>query len=130
MVIDPLHFIVVDDDPVNNMICKKVIAHAIPLADIKTFTEPENGLAYLKTAFAESSANKSVLFLDINMPSMTGWEFLEQFELARMQNKERLSIYILSSSVNTADKEKAKANHNITGYLVKPLSVDIMRSLA
>ena len=122
-------FIVVDDDPVNNSICRKVITRIFPNADVMTFTEPETGLAYIISTFSKPNVGRAILFLDINMPTMTGWEFIERFEKFGTTIKEQLYIYVLSSSVNSVDKEKAKHNRNIVDYIEKPLSLSIVESL-
>jgi len=125
-----LRIIIVDDDPINNMICKKVIIKTIPKADIISFTEPEAGLVYLLSMFENKQAAKAILFLDINMPTITGWEFIDQLVAGGIKINVQLFIYILSSSVNPTDKEKAKINNNVVDYIEKPLSVEVVKSLA
>jgi response regulator RpfG family c-di-GMP phosphodiesterase len=121
---EPLHFIIVDDDPINNFICKKVIKGAVEDALAKDFTEPEAALRYLKTVEEES-----LILLDINMPTMTGWEFLEKYNELDEHIKKLFTIYILSSSVDLRDKEKAAANKNVKEYIVKPLSKENLASI-
>jgi len=72
-----LTYIIVDDDPFNNMLCRMIIEDALGEAEIKEFTSPEAGLLFIK----ETVKSPTILFLDINMPTMTGWEFLERYEL-------------------------------------------------
>jgi CheY-like chemotaxis protein len=74
-------FILVDDDPLNNLLLKKTIEKNCAGSDVKDFVEPELALSYIEYEFGEkSSENKITLFLDINMPTLTGWDFLEEFE--------------------------------------------------
>lgn len=115
-------FVVVDDDPINNKICKFVIRDSIPDADVISFTDPEKGLAFLRSEFSKPSVGTAILFLDINMPTMTGWEFMELYEQEDTIIKDQLSIYIMSSSVNPKDWEKAKINPNIMDFIEKPLT--------
>jgi response regulator RpfG family c-di-GMP phosphodiesterase len=122
-------FIVIDDDSISNMLCKKVIAKTIPDAEVITFTEPEKGLAYLLTTYEKPTSGNAILFLDINMPSMSGWEFMEQFKEAGETVKKKIHVYILSSSVNPLDKEKARTNPGIVEYLEKPLSALVLKSV-
>lgn len=119
-------FFVVDDDPINNKICKLIICDSIPDAEVTSFTDPETGLAFLRSEFSKSSVGTAILFLDINMPTMTGWEFLELYEQEDTIIKDRLSIYILSSSVNPKDWEKAKCNPHILDFIEKPLSEEVL----
>jgi len=122
-------FIVVDDDEVNNMICEKVITRTIPGAVVISFTKPEAGLAFILSTFCDPDAGKATLLLDINMPTMTGWEFMNRFEKAGPVVKEKIFIYILSSSVNPVDKDRAANNNDVTGYIEKPLTPEFIKTL-
>ena len=117
-------FIVIDDDPLNNTICRLTIKKALGEAEVKTFTDPVQGLEYIDQEYStpEKKATYTVLFLDINMPIMNGWEFLEKYEHLSPMVKESIKVYILSSSVDDRDIEKANANKNIVNYLAKPIT--------
>lgn len=119
-------FIVVDDDSVNNLICRKVIKHVFPEADIQTFIKPEIALTYIKTIYSTSHEKTTILFLDINMPILLGWDFLEEFDGFDANIKEQLKIYVLSSSTDQLDRERANKNKNVYDYIEKPLSKEIM----
>jgi CheY-like chemotaxis protein len=119
-------FIVVDDDSVNNLICRKVINLVFPEAEVLTFTNPEKALLYIKSNFAYSFGKRAILLLDINMPILSGWDFLEEFEDFDANIKERLKIYMLSSSTDQLDKDLANENKNVSGYIEKPINKDII----
>jgi len=123
------NYLIVDDDPVNNAISRIAIKRTLGDVVIKIFTLPEEGLAFIQNEYIESLV-PTVLFLDINMPSLTGWEFMEQFEKFSEEIKEQIRIYILSSSVDQRDKDKAKVNKYIKGFISKPLSRETILSLA
>lgn len=95
------------------------IHYVLPDIEIVDFTLPERGFDYLKSEFFNSHAASSILLLDINMPTMTGWDFLEKYEELDQRVKDQISIYILSSSVDPRDKEKAANNKYVKGYLEK-----------
>jgi CheY-like chemotaxis protein len=118
------HFIIVDDDPTNNFITKRVIKKISPHADVITFTDPEEGLDCILSTIVKPNSGEAILLLDINMPTMTGWQFIEHLEQESTVFSERLLIYILSSSVDSADKERAKANPHIIDYIMKPLRAE------
>src|ERR1700756_3900718 len=101
-----LKYVIVDDDPFNNMICSMVIEDALGEAEITAFTKPEEGLEFMK----ENVKAPTVLFLDINMPTLTGWEFLEQYAHFSDEVKMNTNIYILSSSLDRRDKDRATTN--------------------
>lgn len=121
-----LKYVIVDDDPFNNMICAMVIEDSLGQADTKAFTKPEEGLVYIR----ENVKSPTVLFLDINMPTLTGWEFLEQYRDFSEEVKTQVSIYILSSSLDHRDKAKADRNKYVKGFISKPLEFDIVASIA
>jgi len=123
------NYIIVDDDPINNIICKMQLEIALGAINIKTFELPEEGLEFIEKEFVKSPV-PTILFLDINMPSISGWEFLDQYEKFIEDVKTQIAIYILSSSVDPRDKDKATANKYIKGFLSKPLDKAIILSIA
>ena len=129
MIHDYKRFIVIDDDPINNLLCTKNIKKSVEDADVITFTEAEIGLNYIKSNFSDPNAENVVLFLDINMPTMSGWEFMEEFHNVNPEIKDHVSIYILSSSVSEVDKQKAKVDPDVIDYLEKPLLADTLKMI-
>ena len=63
------------------------------------------------------------------MPTMTGWEFIEQYEKFRGEVKKQITIYILSSSVDQRDMDKAATNQHIKGFISKPLKREAIFSV-
>jgi len=122
-------FIIVDDDDFNNVLGSLAIKEAMGENDTVTFTVPEEGLDFIRNEYI-NSLEPAILFLDINMPTLTGWEFLEQFETCCPEIKSRLHIYIVSSSVDQRDKEKAEAHKHVKGFILKPLEEETIRSVA
>lgn len=120
-------FLIVDDDPVNNLITKRALKTALGDVHVKDYTIPEDGLDHIQTAYqAEDEDQKTVLLLDINMPSMTGWEFLEKFEQFEDYIKSKFDIYILSSSVDPRDHQKASENQLVMEFIEKPLGNSVI----
>jgi CheY-like chemotaxis protein len=127
----PFQFILIDDDPMNNLICKLTIEMALDQSDIRAFVNPEVAFDYIQNDFAEHKELFALVLLDINMPIMSGWEFLELFDNLSFQIKDRVRICILSSSIDERDKERSYANKNVSDFLVKPLTdKDILRITA
>lgn len=115
-------FIVIDDDPVNNRICQIVIQKTFPDAVVQTYTEPEKALEKIAVRYNSDNANKAILLLDINMPTLNGWDVLEQFAQFPLSLIDKFRIYILSSSVDTLDKERAAGCQLVCDYIEKPLN--------
>ena len=72
-------YIIIDDDYFNNILCAIAIEDALGIADIKAFQVPEKGLAFIQDEYIISLA-PTILFLDINMHTLTGWEFMDHSE--------------------------------------------------
>jgi len=115
-------FIVIDDDPINNMICSKIIGLTVPGTDIRTFTSPEKGVDHMRALHPAGQSAFTVLFLDINMPSLSGWDVLDKVNDLNETIKSTLKIYMLSSSVDHQDREKADKHPLVMGYISKPLT--------
>ncbi len=123
------NYIIVDDDPFNNMLCRMQLEITFGEVNIDTFEIPEEALTFIESKYSED-AKPAILFLDINMPTITGWEFIEQYEKFNATVKKQISIYILSSSVDSRDKEKAGDNKFIKGFMSKPLQSEQILSIA
>ncbi len=115
-------FIVIDDDIINNMICKKIIQLTLSGVTINTFEDPSDGLRYLQTNYATGQANNVILFLDINMPAISGWDVLDRLKDFPPLFFERIQIFLISPLINEMENEKALNNKMIKGYVPKPLS--------
>lgn len=122
-------FIVVDDDFVNSLICRKIISRFFPKAEVQTFINPVKALTYIKSVYSASCGKATILFLDINMPELSGWDFLEEFEYFDMQIKEQIKIYMLSSSIDIEEIDRANKNINVQGYVEKPLKKEVMAKI-
>ena len=115
-------FIVIDDDPINNIICSKYIEIIFPSADIKAFTDPLSALEHMRSKYEEPGANKAFVFLDINMPVVSAWKVLDKFNNFPDTIKQHFKIFILSSSISGKDKQLAVQYPVVSGYIEKPLT--------
>jgi len=124
-----LKFILVDDDDLTNLIHDMTLKDALgEKVLVETFVKPEEALEFIQNTYAENS-DHTILFLDINMPGINGWEFLERYEKFSPAVKSRINIYILSSSVDPRDVRRAEENKNVLGFLSKPLSAENISSI-
>jgi len=82
----------------------------------------EAALQYLKEEIAHKNAPPDLLFLDINMPRMNGWEFLEEYEKLDKEFKSKTVVVVLTTSSNDDEGEKAKALNCISDFKTKPLT--------
>ncbi len=110
------NILLIDDDPIVNFIHKRVIGKQFPDANIIVKENGQVALDFLH----ENVENDYLVFLDINMPVMNGWEFLEALDLPG--NNFQLQIFILTSSIDQSDRKMAEESPRVSGFLTKPLS--------
>jgi CheY-like chemotaxis protein len=123
-------FMIIDDDPMNNMFCKHIIRDVMPAVETIDFLQPDKGLEYITSGYAAPDIScNTLLLLDINMPVMSGWEFLGLYDQLTDHIKKQFTVYILSSSVDPRDRSTALENKNIRGYLTKPLHASMLRNI-
>lgn len=122
-------YIVVDDDPINNMACSQTISKVISGADVTCFEYPAEGHKFIANEYS-ASQTPTILLLDIHMPSMNVWDFLDAFSHMDSYIQIQFKIYIVSSSIDPRDREKAGMNKFVTDYLPKPLSIDNIKRIA
>src|SRR5690606_23775276 len=120
-----IHFdtiFLVDDDPINNLINKRLLGKVEISENIVEFLEGEEALVQLNKIDTEESI---LIFLDINMPVLNGWEFLDKYKELHPNRSDK--IVILSSSIDYQDRFKAQEYAILSGFLEKPLTLDKIR---
>ena len=116
-------FILVDDDPFSNLLAKMVLKKSLGEVEVRDFASPELALEYIESEFeTKQSEGRTTLFLDINMPTLTGWEFIDKFETFTESIKNQFNINMLSSSVDPADIQRAKLNPLVIDFIEKPIN--------
>ena len=107
----------IDDDNVTNMLNRYYLEVHFPHLQIELFSKAKTALDDLIINAKETD----FIFLDINMPEMNGWEFLDAIAEAASLPQRFPKIYMLSSSLDPADKERAETHQFVEGFLSKPL---------
>ncbi len=115
-----LHFIVIDDSKLDCFIAEKIIQNTGRCESVKTFQQATEALAYIKELGAAAAA--TIVFVDIQMPVMNGFEFVEAFEALPEDHRKAYSMYMLSSSINENDIAKVKGYSSVKQFLNKPLT--------
>ena len=108
--------VLIDDDPINNLINKRLINKLNPSVDILEFMEVEKALVFLNNV----SGGENLILLDINMPVMNGWDFLVFY--AKIKDKRNDKIIMLSSSIDNQDRQRAMEFSYVEGFIEKPLT--------
>jgi CheY-like chemotaxis protein len=118
----------IDDDPITLMLCKMVITKALFSNEIITATNGEEALHYFNTLKQPKLSSKlsaeqpQLIFLDLNMPVMGGWEFLDSFVTEDYSDFNTTKVIVLSSTIDPEDLEKAKRYPMVIDFLSKPIT--------
>jgi CheY-like chemotaxis protein len=107
---------------VDNFINKAIISKEECITDITVTTSGFEALEFLKSLLEEPTSFPDVIFLDIRMPGMNGFEFLDEYIKLPENLKNHCKIYILSSSLDPSDSNNGKKYNVVTGHLTKPLA--------
>lgn len=118
--------LLIDDDEIVNSINKVILQHAKFAKEIVTLTFAGDAIKLLKKNASEGVL-PDVIFLDVNMPDMNGWDFIEEFEKFDLYGKTK--IIMLTSSINPRDEQRANATKQVTAFLSKPLSPELLENI-
>ena len=117
----------IDDNEIDNLINQKMIEASSITENIYTHTGAKSAIEFLKNMEKMDVADKvlpDVIFLDIDMPLMDGFQFLDEFANLTQVTRKKCRIIMLTSSINPQDFNRAKKYENVKLYLNKPLSHD------
>ena len=121
--------VLIDDDPISNLINKRIIETHFNFKTI-VFTDAAKALEQLKQwLIAEPNVLPEVIFLDIEMPDMNGWEFLDQLHTLPDTLIDKCHVIVLTSSIDFEDIEKSKTYSVVRNFISKPLTADKLRRL-
>lgn len=118
--------LLVDDDDIFNMLHGEVLKRLIPDVRIEIFKSGVEVTEYLQR---ENENDIDLIFLDIRMPVMGGFEVLDVMATMGPKHFENTRIYVLSSTLDDRDLQRAKATPLVTDFIGKPMSFDTMRSI-
>ncbi len=122
----------IDDNFIDNFVHKKLLTSMKMANNFLEFTKVEDAIAYIKVFNCFSSKPTEnfidLIFLDINMSIMDGWDFLESFKIICNNTKPKTIIIVLSSSTNKDDMERAGNEVFLSGFIQKPLTLEKLSS--
>jgi CheY-like chemotaxis protein len=119
----------VDDDHNDNFFHEREIKKTNAATIVIEKNTGLEALEYLKSKKVDKAMLPNLIFLDINMPGMNGWDFLQEYERLDKELQSRVVIIMLTSSDNDDDVSRAKAWRSVSDYITKPLTKEIMTDI-
>lgn len=119
----------IDDDKIYLFSVKRMIEHFHLCNNILVFNNGLEAIEYFQKLRPDDKNIPELVLVDINMPVMNGWEFIEAFTDIKPKFPEIKNVYMVSSSPDPRDKNKAMSYPVITGFMIKPLNVVQLKDL-
>ncbi len=119
MPLQNLNIFLVDDDHIYQFTAKKTLESMGLSGQVSIFPDGEKAITHIKAHLSSPDLLPDIIFLDINMPIMDGWQFIEEFQQISFPKK--ISIYMVSSSVDDNDMRRSKEYAVIDDYIIKPV---------
>ena len=122
--------LLIDDDEATNYLNKRLILEAGFTGEVIECTSAVDALGYLTTKQEDFTyPQPDMIFLDINMPGMDGWGFLDQYKYLDPIQKAKVVVVMLTTSLNPADKEEAEKRGYISEFHIKPMTAQMFQEL-
>ncbi|MFC5047822.1 response regulator [Aquimarina hainanensis] len=122
---------IIDDDKIYVNLVKRIIETRHLCNNLLIFKDGKDALTYFETLLnhMDQDSIPEIIFLDLNMPIMDGWEFLEGFTKIKNKFGKVITLYIVSSSIDPNDIERARGIQSVKDYLVKPVTIKELESI-
>ncbi len=120
---------IVDDDEIFQFTTRKMLQYLGQKEGVESFSNGHIAIEKLKSLTGQPHDLPDIILLDINMPVMDGWDFLAQYSTLEKGLSKQVRIYMISSSVDDRDLERAEKNPHITKYISKPVDELILKEM-
>lgn len=119
--------VLIDDDQVSNFVCESIIKSDGFADEVDSFEWAQDALEFLQRSSVDDPDNfPDLIFLDINMPGMDGWAFIQEYRKLPEHVTGKCSLFMLSSAVDRKDIICAKSHEEVKDFFSKPLSPEIL----
>lgn len=112
----------VDDDEAYTYVTRAIIQKTNLVGVIKIFNNGKEAIDFLELHSKNLSELPEVILLDLSMPIMDGWQFLEEFAALKPRIGKKITIYVVSSSISPADIKRAAGISEVSDYIIKPIT--------
>ncbi|PKG53327.1 response regulator [Olleya sp. 1-3] len=117
----------IDDDRIFIFAAKRILKATNFCNNFTIYNNGAEAIIGLKAIIKSGKNIPDLILLDLNMPIMDGWQFLDEF--IKVENSKKITLYIVSSSIDPADTQKAKEYEQITDFIVKPITKDALTDI-
>ncbi|MEM9981814.1 MAG: response regulator, partial [Bacteroidota bacterium] len=120
---------IIDDDSIFLYSLQKLLTNFDFAKEVKTFVDAEEAIIFFEDHANQPTLLPELIFLDIAMPMMSGWEFLQDFEVLYHQISKKMDLFVVSSSISKLDIEKAKSYPVVVDYITKPITSQVLQQI-
>ncbi|MCU0444046.1 MAG: response regulator [Microscillaceae bacterium] len=122
--------LVVDDNEIDTLICAKVIESHRLAKEVVVHNQPQEALNYL-IGLAQTHPDQfpDLIFLDLNMPVMDGWDFLQEYKKILVSISKKVILMVTSCTTDYKDFAEIKKHQEISGFMDKPITADKLKKI-
>lgn len=118
------HLCVIDDDKVYQFTIKKTLELKNTFARVSFFNDGKEGINFIKSKINVEDELPDIILLDLNMPVLDGWGFMEEFMAIRSRLPKPVYIYLVTSSIDLRDRDRAKNYSEVSDFKIKPITYE------
>ncbi|NEN24711.1 response regulator [Cryomorpha ignava] len=122
--------VIIDDDPISVLVCETMLRKSDFTEKIKTFSNGKDALTFLDNHYEKGNEMPDFIFLDIQMPEISGWDFIEAYGQFSNIPVRTPHVVMLSATFDPDDQRKANDNSLIINFISKPITKEALQNLS
>lgn len=119
--------VIIEDDVITSFLLEREVNNKLQPQIVKVFNHASHCIEYLQSLQENKEKLPDIILLDLNMPFMDGWDFLNIIN--KMPQLVGMQVVIVSSSINPSDLERTKKYQNVVGFISKPFEAEKLMAL-
>ncbi len=120
---------IIDDEQIDTLIAQIYLKQEMPAVEVSAFSSAIAALGQIERMLEEGKKLPELILLDINMPLVNGWQFLDAFQTLTGNSLQKSIIYLLSSSAHFLDKDRAKTYKVVEDLICKPFTAHLLQRI-